>query len=161
MNTVMSRMERRRRLKLRLEADLKDDHTIQWSIDKTDSPLVIKSQKSDKRSAIKNWVRAISTVTEQKAVQHDKYIRINLLASDVTMYASVYANGTIMFQGRGYEKWLVNNEEKIIKSFYKNKPANSSTNKENTENSECHVCSEKDTQDMIKCVLCRTWIHKD
>lgn len=157
----MNKMERRRKLKLRLEADLKDDHTIQWSIDKTDSPLVIKFQNSDKRSAIKNWVRAVSTVTEQKAVQHDKYIRINLIASDVTMYASVYANGTIMFQGRGYEKWLINNEDKIIKSLYKYKPANSSTNKENTENSDCYICRNKDTQDMIKCVLCRTWIHKD
>ena len=99
---------RRIPLKLQLDAELKNTHTIQWQTDKLDSPLVIRYKDKDVKTEIKRWAKAITTVTGQKVEQSSKttYVRINLVAEDVTMYASIYGTATVMFQGKGYEQWL-------------------------------------------------------
>ena len=73
------------------------------------------------------------------------------------MYASIYGNATLMIQGKGYEKWLKENELKLF-AVYRNKQ---SVKQQSKVSYDCHICNEKDTNDMIKCVECLIWIHKE
>ena len=147
---------RRIPLKLQLDAELKNSHTIQWQTDKLDSPLVIRYKDKDVKTEIKRWAKAITTVTGQKVEQSSKttYVRINLVAKDVTMYASIYGTATVMFQGKGYEQWLKEHVRELILEYH-------ATQQQSKLNHDCNICGEKDTYDMRLCEDCQKWIHKD
>ena len=152
----------RRTLKLKLESEFQHLHTIQWKLDEKESPLVIKFKDHDAQKVeaeIRKWMKTITKVTGQKVVQDPKlpYIRINLRESDLTMYASIYGSATVVFQGKGYEKWLKENVEKVILE-YRNME---SIQQQSKANYDCYICKDIDTDDMILCEECRKWIHKD
>ena len=84
--------DKRRTLKLKLESEFQHLHNINWKLDEKESPLVIKfkdhgAQKVE--AEIRKWVKTITKVTGQKVVQDPQlpYIRINLVESDLTMFA--------------------------------------------------------------------------
>ena len=116
--------ERRRKIKASLEIDL-NDYLLEWKVETEESPLRLKPKsclRNRKKSTITAWVKAISAVTKTKPVpdEDDKYIRIALLSGDETVHASVFQSGTVMFQGKDYEKWLVKNVKKTVSLFRKN-----------------------------------------
>ena len=69
------------------------------------------------------------------------------------MYASVHGSGSVVFQGKGFDKWLKENQEKLSKSYHSVKPIKPKQ--------VCNICSDDYTEDMIKCRTCQVWIHKD
>ena len=95
-------MENRKKIRIKLQRELIGKCVVTWNLDKDDSPLRIKSNehnKSDKLQSVMNrWIDAISQAAKTKPIQLQRYIRINLESDDSLAYATIYGNGTIMFQ---------------------------------------------------------------
>ena len=188
-----TQLERRRKLKRCLEKQFKKEYTVKWIVEKEDSPLRLIAKSTESRSIteanIKKWMKVLTKVTKTRAEQRPRYVRINILTSDQSpqpMYASIYGTGTVMFQGVGYEKWLLNHIIEIISLYIGENNSRSgdvpetnlndtftissptptednitSTSKASEDHKLCPVCSEYENDDMRKCQICDIWIHYD
>ena len=159
-------MEHRKIIKQKLQKELKTKFSIVWSLEKEESPLTIKiinaSNSDQLKSTMERWISTLSQAAKVKPIQSKRYIRINIRSNDGLTYVSVYGNGTIMFQGKGSEKWLMKNVDDILSKIKRDTPKGKvATKKPSSGNSVCTVCNNAHTNDMMKCHKCNAWIHTE
>ena len=164
-------MESRRQLKLKFEHELSRFYVVEWDNDKEESPLRIKPkqalEKEQLKTKILRWINTLSTVANTKAVQTGQYVRINIPSSGKPMCASVYGNGTIMFQGKGHniENWLKSKVDEICSLIKRRNSMDKSKDeileKSTQQDPDCPICQNKQTDDMVQCKTCDVWVHYD
>ena len=163
--SILSFTVQRKYVKLILQQELQSDYKIEWSLVKELSPLRIKPRETKKaklKVIIEKWVKSICGAANVKAIQADGYMMINFLSNDRTTYASVWGNGTVMFQGKNCEQWLQDNVNDIVNNIKDDsKKVTKNKSSPSTEQSTCTICNEKYTDDMVQCKVCNIWIHYD
>ena len=114
-------------LKALLENTLSDNHTVQWKEGLEDTQLVIKPRrilKEETQVSNKNWTEALTTVLETEAVPKPNSINIKKETDAGNVFATIYPNGTVLLNGKGFTQYISTNITEIIKKLQFHKIAN-------------------------------------
>ena len=130
---------------------------------KTNAP---KKQNGKKLATI--WADAVTKITNQEKVDHEKYIRINVPHEEDTVLISIFPTGNIMLQGNSSYQWA----DKYMKRICKEADENIKNSEYELEESEsdistksvsvkgaCAICDQDDDFDMVECKNCYSYTH--
>ena len=141
------------------------------------SPLRLKVkenlEKKELIDMIEKWTHNLAEAMNSKPVQNEKYVRINCTVDESTMHTSIFGSGTIMIQStdqsynddhtiseRVTEALKLLREDKSRKQVIKiNQLELSAANKSIQILGSCIICDDIDSDEMIQCELCQSWIH--
>ena len=159
-------------LKSKLRACAPDRYKLHWEGNEK-SPIRYKTievatRQTGKKLAI-IWADAVTKITNQQQVDHEKYIRVNIPYEGNTVTITIFPTGNIMFQGNSSYKWADRQMKKICKetdNCIKKQEQDLDKGSESEISAKsisikgaCVICDQEDDYEMVECENCLSFTH--
>ena len=91
---------------------------ITWKEETEDHPVVIRYNGSNSKSLIiERWKQILLKLSGSEPDDKSRQITIRITNTNAAFLATIYENATVMFQGKGFVRWLQHYSKDIIEAL--------------------------------------------